>query len=196
MRYVRRYAKKLTKKARKENKVATIKQVKRLINRNVDKQWIDEIVTGGNVTNTATLQAYSQYPQDNCIFNSIKMTCSFTNPTLNNTKVRFIVFQWKDVSAPTAAAIFAQPSDPLAQFTWNMCEGRLHVLTDQTFTMDVVNKPQHLFKKTYYSKALLPIKYDGINNVNNAIYYIVLSNQTVTPPLITDMNVQYLVHEN
>lgn len=177
------------KKAKPNKKMATVGTVKRLINRNVDKERADsQIITAQNVTTTAVITTLWN-PGNEVILDNLELYFKLTNPTLL-TVTRIVIFQWKDTTTPVEADLLRYTGDPLSSFgatisdTSRTCGGKLHILSDFVMPMDITYHTCRSFRVKYYKKRLLDIKSDG-NETKNVIYIMYLSDTAVTPPVLT-----------
>lgn len=180
-------------------KLATVGTVKRLINRNVNKQRSDAVsVNAANVTDTGTITAIDYNVSDDYIYDSMFMRIFINNGTLANVLVRIIVFQWKDTTTPVIGDLLstANPLAPLGNpgDTSRTCGGKLHLLSDILTTMNVTDDNNRLFTLKYYKKRLLPLDSDTAES-KNRVYVAYISNAAATYPVMTLYRSQ-VYHQN
>lgn len=169
--------------------VATKTYVKKQIIRNAIKGRIDvNSVIAQNVTTTAgIIKLYD--PVTDTMLDDMQLYCKIVNPTLN-VAVRILIFQWKDTTVPVVADLLSLTTTPISPIGYNpgdelrTCGGKLHMLTDKLFTLDIVNMPIKAWVYKYYKSRLLDIKSDGTEFLN-VPYILYMSDTAFTPPILT-----------
>lgn len=161
----------------KKNKTATVKQVKSLIARNVDKDEIRTTVAGGTVLVAGAIYNIlsSTDITDDAKIKSFKLRFSLTNVTNANQLVRCILFQYKfssGQSAPTVATVL-DTATPLAQYQENVTDAA-HILFDRTYAMNLFDRSL-INVNIPYVKNMLTFKNNATSGINsNDVWMIVI----------------------
>lgn len=155
-------------KSRKGRKLATVKQVKALISRSVDKVWVANTIAGGAIPIAGLVTALSTgasgFGQNEQI-HSYNIRFRITNVTNVNNTVRVIIFQWKDSTTPVLTDVL-ESAIPNQVYQDNLRSGMVHMLSDSTHQFNLYDKSALSFNKTFYKKKLLPVKTDGTDYWN------------------------------
>jgi len=158
--------------------VATVKQVKSLISRNVDKDDVNTVIAGGTVLTAGSVYNVLTTSDitDDAKLDKLSLRFSLTNITNANQLVRVIIFQYKMASAqsaPTVAQIL-NTATPLSGYTENynvFC----NILSDKSYTMNLFNKSMLVSKLNFFKKNLLTFKNNATSGLNaNDVWMLVI----------------------
>lgn len=177
--------------------MATVKQVKSLIARNVDKEELRKTVAGGTVTTAGTLYSLLNTTDldDSAKLDKLSLRFSITNVTNANQLVRVILFQYKQATAiasPTVGDIL-QDATPLGQFRQNIGQF-IHLLSDKTYTMNLFNKSMVSVNIPYF-KNLLTFKNDPVSGFDGNVVYALVIGSVNTNTTLSSIYVACKYHE-
>jgi len=182
---------------RKSKKLATVKQVKNLISRNVEKNEQKITVAGGTVvTAGAIYDLWAGNITKDSKIDELSLRFTLTNVTNANQLVRVIIFQYKQSSsqvAPTVGNILDTAS-PLAQYTENTKQTYAHILSDRSYTMNLFDKSLIAVNIPYF-KRVLHYKNNATSGLDlNELYMLVIGTVN-TNTTLSSMYVDVKYHE-
>lgn len=162
---------------RKTRKLATVKQVKALIARNVDKEDFNKVVAGGTVTTAGALYSLIDTADitDDAKLDKLSLRFSLTNVTNANQLVRVIIFQYKQSTAVSNPAVsqILNTASPLSGYVENYST-QINILSDKSYTMNLFNKSMITVNHPFF-KRLNTFKNNATSGLDgNTVHALVI----------------------
>lgn len=199
--YARKTAKpyaKATSRGKQARKLATVKQVKRLINANVDKVEEWPTSTTGAITIAGLVKNVANYTNlgggsldDDIILDKVALKFYITNVTNANNIVRLILVNWKDGStAFTSAGQLMTGSGINAPINRSGTADAFEVLMDKTYKMNLFDKSTVVFNLPYL-KDKIRLRYDPNGSVSGLYLLSMSLVDTNTTQSALAMDIKY-----
>lgn len=187
-----------TTKRKSNRKLATVKQVKNLISRNVDKEEKPLTVAGGTVTTAGALYNLVSTTDitDDAKIDSLSLRYSLTNVTNANQLVRVIIFQYKQstaISNPSVTGNVLDSANPLAPYIENVST-QCHILSDRSYTMNLFDKSMITVNHPYF-KRMINFKNNATSGLDGGTIWMLVIGTVNTNTTLSSMYVHVKYHE-
>lgn len=182
---------------RKSKRLATVKQVKNLIARNVNKDEKPITTAGGTVVTAGALYNLVSTTDitGDAKIDSLSLRYSLTNVTNANQLVRVIIFQFKQstaVSNPSVGQVLDTAS-PLSSYVENVST-QCHILSDRSYTMNLYDKSMITVNHSYF-KRMINFKNNAISGLDGGTIWMLVIGTVNTNTTLSSMYTHVKYHE-
>lgn len=182
---------------RKSKRLATVKQVKNLIARNVNKDEKPITTAGGTVVTAGALYNLVSTTDitGDAKIDSLSLRYSLTNVTNANQLVRVIIFQFKQstaVSNPSVGQVLDTAS-PLSSYVENVST-QCHILSDRSYTMNLYDKSMITVNHSYF-KRMINFKNNATSGLDGGTIWMLVIGTVNTNTTLSSMYTHVKYHE-